>query len=82
MAFQSLVDKLHLELDSAASDPDLYQLFDFLVGIGAGKNTYYDDLAIFQQMLINSKSRQLRFSAFGVVNKLQDRFPRVKVAII
>ena len=33
-------------------------------------------------MLVNAKWRQLRFGAFGVVNKLQDQFPRVKVAII
>ena len=39
VAFLSLVDKLHLELDSAASDPDLDKLFDFLVGIGVGNNS-------------------------------------------
>ena len=33
VAFQSLVDKLHLEFDSAASDPDPGKLFDFLIGI-------------------------------------------------
>ena len=57
-----------------------------MVGIGAGNKTYraelFDDLAMFQQLLVNSKSRQLRFSAFGVVNNLEDQFPRVKIAII
>ena len=62
VAFQSLVDKLHLEFDSAASGPDPHQLFGFLVGIGVGNNTSFDDLATFQQLLIDSKSREWRFS--------------------
>ena len=82
VAFASVVERARMELDSAAEDPDLDKLFDFLISIGVGVNTFFDDLANFQQVLINSKSRQLRFSAFGVVNKLPDKFPRVKIAVI
>ena len=82
VAFASLVEQTHMELDSAALDPDLDQLFDFLINIGVGHNTFFDDLANFQQVFIDSNRRQLRFSAFGVVNKLPVEIPRVKIAII
>ena len=45
VAFKSVVAGAHLELDSAADDPDLGQLFDFLISVGIGKNTHFDDLA-------------------------------------
>ena len=34
VAFSTVLERTHMELDSAASDPDLSQLFDFLIGIG------------------------------------------------
>ena len=55
VAFKSVVAAVHLELDSAAEDPDLSQLFDFLISLGVGKNTYVDDLADFQKIFVNSK---------------------------
>ena len=77
-----MLEATNMELDSAAEDPDLDQLFDFLISIGVGKNTYFDELADFQRIFVNSKLRQLRFGAFGVVNKLNAKFPRVKIAVI
>ena len=71
-----------MQLDSAADDPDLDQLFDFLISVRVGKNSYFDDLLGFQKLFINSKQRQLRFSAFRVVNKIDGGFPRAKSAII
>ena len=82
VAFKSVLEATHLELDSAADDPDLGQLFDFLISLGVGKNTYFNDLADFQKIFVNSKQRQLRFAAFGVVNKLDAALPRTKIAII
>ena len=77
-----MVAAVHLELDSAAEDPDVSPLFDFLISLGVGKNTHFDDLADFQKIFVNSKQRQLRFAAFGVVNKLDAALPRTKIAII
>ena len=57
-------------------------MFDFLISVGVGSNSFFADLANFQQVFVNSKLRQLRFSAFGVVNKLPVKCPRVKIAII
>ena len=82
MAFKTILDKAYLELDSAVNDPDLDQLFDFLIGLGVTKNTFFGELADFQKLFINSKQRQLRFAAFTIVNKLDDSPPRSKMAII
>ena len=82
VAFKSVLEATSMELDSAAEGPDLDQLFDFLISIGVGRNTYFEELADFQRIFVNSKFRQLRFGAFGVVNKLDPKFPRVKLAVI
>ena len=50
-----------------------------LLTSGAG---YFDDLADVQRVFVDSKKRQLRFAAFGVVNKIDASFPRTKIAII
>ena len=47
VAFASVVERTHLELDSAASDPDLDKLFDFLISIGVGVNAFFDDFGGF-----------------------------------
>ena len=41
VAFKSVIAATHMELDSAADDPDLDQLFDLLISIGVGKNTLF-----------------------------------------
>ena len=66
VAFKSVIAATHMELDSAADDPDLDQLFDFLISIGVGKKQYFEDLVNFRRIFVNSKQRQLRFAAFGV----------------
>ena len=81
VAFKSVLAATHMEMDSAADDPDLGQLFDFLISVGVGKNTYFDYVADYQRIFVNSKQRQLRFVAFGVVNKIDASFPRTKIAI-
>ena len=82
VAFQSIVDRVYVQLDSAALDPDLDQLFDFIIGVGAAQNSFFDELMDFQKIFVNSKKRQMRFAGFKVVNKLDPAFPRLKIAII
>ena len=41
VAFKSVLAATHIELDSAADDPDLPDLFDFLISIGVHKNTFF-----------------------------------------
>ena len=73
---------MHMQLDSAADDPDYVELFDFLIGVGVGSNTYFDDLIEFAGLYVDSKFRQLRFAAFAVADKMPDKFPLTQIAII
>ena len=41
VAFASVVQKAHMQLGSAADDPDRDKLFDFLISIGVGKNNCF-----------------------------------------
>ena len=64
VAFQYVLDATRAQLDTAAADPDLVELFDFLINLGVGKNYYFDDFAAFQRIFINSQQRQMRFTWF------------------
>ena len=81
-AYAKVFDACHVELDNAADDPDLPDLFDFLVSLGVGVNSYCDDLQAFGKRFVDSKQRQLRFAVFGVMNKIDLVYPRMKIAII
>ena len=47
VAYAKVFEACHVELDNAADDLDLPDLFDFLVGLGVGVNSYCDDLQAF-----------------------------------
>ena len=70
VAFQTVRDKVKSQLQTAADDPDLLEVFDFLISTGVGHNSYVDHLLEFGSQFVNSKKRQLRFSAFAVINKM------------
>ena len=40
VAFASVVERTYMELDSAANDPDLGELFDFLISVGVGYSIF------------------------------------------
>ena len=44
VSFTAVRDKVRCELDSAADDPDLPELFDLCLNGGVGTNTYIDEL--------------------------------------
>ena len=82
VAFASVREKVMLELDTAADDPDLPELFDFLINGGVGTNTYVEDFQEFASVYVDSSKRQLRLSAFGVANKIQELAPLTKMAVM
>ena len=82
VAFQTVRDKVRHTLHAAADDPDLPDLFNFLINAGVGKNSYIDDLLEFTSTFADSKIRQLRYSAFAVPNKMTGRVFWTKMAII
>ena len=77
-----MLEKVRLQLDAAADDPDLPDVFDFLISTGVGKNTYVEELQNFIGASVDSKNRQLRFSAFAVANKIDAHAPLTKIAIM
>jgi hypothetical protein len=82
VAFQTVRDRVRQQLRHAADDPDLPEVFDFLISLGVGKNSYIDELLEFGSCFVDSKKRQLRFSAFAVVCKICIEAPLTKVAIM
>ena len=82
VAFQSVRDRVRSQLHTAADDPDLPEVFDFLISNGVGSNTYIDDFQQWAQAFVDSKKRQMRFSAFAVVNKMCENCPLSKVAVL
>ena len=82
VAFLTVRDRVRQELSTAADDPDLPELFDFLISLGVGRNSYVEDMLEFASCFVNSKKRQLRFSAFSVPNKMFQSCPWAKVAVI
>ena len=75
-------DKVKQELAVAGFDPDLPAVFDFLVQMGVGRNAYVDDFFDFAQVFVDSTLRQLKFSAFGIVNKMSHSTPWSKIAVL
>ena len=82
VAYKSVIAKVRQELKISADDPDLPDVFDYLRSLGVGKNTYVDRLLQFGAAFVDSKKRQLRFSAFAVANKINHDYPLTRVAVI
>ena len=82
VAFGTVRERVRAQLDSAADDPDLTELFDFLMSAGVGKNSYIEDLLEFGGCFVDSKKRQLRFSAFAAANKICEQAPWSKIAVM
>ena len=82
VAFATVREKVRMQLDSAADDPDLPELFDFLINAGVGHNTYLQDFQDFSGVFVDSTKRQLRLSAFAVANKIAEKAPLTKIAVM
>ena len=82
VAYQSVRAAVALQLDTALEDPDLPELFDYLINAGVGQNTYADELLDFGSTWVDSKHRQLRFAAWAVINRFPVQANRGKNAVI
>ena len=82
VAFQTVRERVRQQLDVTADDPDLPEVFDFLISGGVGTNTYIDDLLKFCEVFVDSKKRQLRFSAFAVPNQMCVQAQWSRIAVI
>ena len=82
VAFQTVRDRVRAQLHTAADDPDLPEVFDFLISNGVGRNCYIDHLLEWTSRFVDCKKRQLRFSAFAVLNKMCPQAVWSKVAVV
>ena len=82
LVYKNVLEKVRRELNLAASEAELPDVFDFLRSLGVGKNTYVEKLLQFGATFVDSKKRQLRFSAFAVVNNVNHDYPLSSVAIV
>ena len=82
VAYDSVVTAVKTQLGNVTADPDLPELFDFLLKIGTGRNSYIDDLLQFLEKFVNSKKRKMRLSAFKVANGVGQNYPATMVAVI
>ena len=73
VAFQSVRDCVRVQLDSAADDPELPELFDFLINAGVGNNSYIDNLLEFGGCFVNSKKDSCVLSALAVANRIHQQ---------
>ena len=73
--FQTVVDAVAMQLGPAVADPDLPEIFDFLISNGAGKNSYIDDFLDWASVFVNGAKRQLRFAALAPINKMPEDVP-------
>ena len=82
VAFQTVRDRVRAQLHTAADDPDLPEVFDFLISSGVGTNAYVDHLLEWTACFVDSKKRQLRFAAFAVVNKMCEQGVWSRMAVV
>ena len=70
VAFETTVARVKSILGPAVDDPDIVQLFDFLISNGVGKKSYIDDFLHWTTSSINPNKRRLRFAAFVPINNM------------
>ena len=82
VAFSTVRERVRAELHNAADDPDLAEIFDFLISNGVGANEYITSLLDWTAVFVDSTRRQLRFQAFAIVNKMCSEAVWSKMALI
>ena len=70
VCFQTVLERVKAQLGPSVADPQLIEIFDFLISNGAGKNAYVDNFLDWANVFVNSKLRQLRFSALKPINEM------------
>ena len=82
VAYATVKEACRIELQEAVDDPDFIEMFDFLISMGAGKNTYVDQLLQFAEQFVDSSKRQLRFAAIADANKICPHAPLSRIAAL
>ena len=82
VCFETVREKVRMELDMYVDQSGFIDLFEFVVNMGANKNPFIPQLLEFGSKFVDHKQRQLSLQAFAEVNKVGLEFPRVKIAML
>lgn len=80
--YETVKEKVRGELDLFVDDPDFIELYEFVINLGAGRNTFIGALLEWASKFVDPKQRKLRLSAFSEVNRIPIWAPRTKVAVV
>ena len=82
IAWQTVRDRVRGTIGTTADDPDLPEVFEFLLSAGVTSNTYVDELLQWTAVFVDSKKRQLRYQAFAVLNRIDARVVWTKMSVV
>ena len=82
LSFDVVKERVRDELDRWVLEPEFIDLFEFVAHMGGNDAGFIDDLLDFACSYVDSKQRQLRLSAFALVNKMPAQTPRAKIAVL
>lgn len=82
LAFDAIKASVQDELRVFTKTDDFIELFEYVMNLGANNAPYIPRLVEFMSVWVNSEEKRLSLSAFKEPNKISNRFPRTKVAMI
>ena len=82
LSLEAVKERVRDELDIWVLGPELIDLFEFVVTMGGQTAGFVAELLEFAATVVDSKQRQLRLSAFAMVNKMLAQTPRSKIAVL
>ena len=82
VSFEVVRAAVAAQLDTMADDPDLIELFDFVISIGAGNEDFISEIKAWASRFVDQKRRRMRLAGFKVLNDMSPGFPRAKVAAL
>ena len=75
VCFETVREKVRLELDMYVDMPGFIDLFEFVVNMGANDDISIPQLLEFGSKLVDQRVRQLALVAFAEVNKVHLSYP-------
>ena len=72
--------QLRQTLPQYADDEGFLHMYRFVVDLGAGNESFCQDLLEFHQQWVNPEVRRIRLSVFGIMNILPLHMPHLRVA--
>ena len=86
MLFESIKAKVRNQLDFLVDEPELIEMYTYIINLGCSKHTYIPNLLRYLEIYLEESERRLRLQAFCVPNKLGGTggkdFPRTRIALI